>query len=258
MRTCNGVGSGGMDAATVERFDADLAALLAERYPEPLRDSAPRVLRRRREGEMIASASPSSVRPASMAAICCRALIAAGYRVRAAACEVPDTASYRGQLAAPSWPRRTSSTKRRCGADSRGCDIAINLATSPSQSEPVRRLRSERSTPPRRYADLGAVPAAMRVCRASCSRASPWSTPAAGMRGPTKRPFTRWSRRLRRRRSPPHVRWRPRSSESGLDWIILRGGLFYGPGTDFDDDWFARARARKLRHARGRRRLSSH
>ena len=37
MRTCNGVGSGGMDAETVARFDADLAALLAERYPEPLR-----------------------------------------------------------------------------------------------------------------------------------------------------------------------------------------------------------------------------
>jgi SAM-dependent methyltransferase len=36
LRTCNGVGSGGMDAATVARFDADLAALLAERYPEPL------------------------------------------------------------------------------------------------------------------------------------------------------------------------------------------------------------------------------
>ena len=34
---------------------------------------------------------------------------------------------------------------------------------------------------------------------------------------------------------------------SGLDWLILRGGLFYGPGTDFDDDWFARARAGKLR-----------
>jgi nucleoside-diphosphate-sugar epimerase len=27
----------------------------------------------------------------------------------------------------------------------------------------------------------------------------------------------------------------------------LRGGLFYGPGTGFDDDWFARARAGKLR-----------
>ena len=34
---------------------------------------------------------------------------------------------------------------------------------------------------------------------------------------------------------------------SGLDWLILRGGLFYGPGTGFDDDWFARAAAGKLR-----------
>ncbi len=36
LRTCNGVGSGGMDEETVARFDADLAAMLAERYPEPL------------------------------------------------------------------------------------------------------------------------------------------------------------------------------------------------------------------------------
>ena len=35
--------------------------------------------------------------------------------------------------------------------------------------------------------------------------------------------------------------------QSGLDWSILRGGLFYGPGTGFDDDWFARARAGTLR-----------
>jgi nucleoside-diphosphate-sugar epimerase len=35
--------------------------------------------------------------------------------------------------------------------------------------------------------------------------------------------------------------------DSGLDWLVLRGGLFYGPGTGFDDDWFARARAGKLR-----------
>lgn len=34
---------------------------------------------------------------------------------------------------------------------------------------------------------------------------------------------------------------------SELDWLVLRGGLFYGPGTGFDDDWFARARAGKLR-----------
>ncbi len=35
--------------------------------------------------------------------------------------------------------------------------------------------------------------------------------------------------------------------QSGLDWLILRGGLFYGPGTGFDDDWLARARAGTLR-----------
>ncbi len=34
---------------------------------------------------------------------------------------------------------------------------------------------------------------------------------------------------------------------SELDWLILRGALFYGPGTGFDDDWFERARAGKLR-----------
>jgi len=34
---------------------------------------------------------------------------------------------------------------------------------------------------------------------------------------------------------------------SSLDWVILRGGLFYGPGTGFDDGWFERARAGRLR-----------
>jgi uncharacterized protein YbjT (DUF2867 family) len=34
---------------------------------------------------------------------------------------------------------------------------------------------------------------------------------------------------------------------SGIECLILRGGLFYGPGTGFDDDWFARSRAGRLR-----------
>ena len=34
---------------------------------------------------------------------------------------------------------------------------------------------------------------------------------------------------------------------SSLDWCILRGGLFYGPGTGFDDSWYAMAAAGKLR-----------
>lgn len=34
---------------------------------------------------------------------------------------------------------------------------------------------------------------------------------------------------------------------TSLDWLILRGALFYGPGTGFDDNWFSRAKAGKLR-----------
>jgi len=34
MRTCNGVGSGGMSAEQVAAYDADLAALLAREFPE--------------------------------------------------------------------------------------------------------------------------------------------------------------------------------------------------------------------------------
>ena len=36
-------------------------------------------------------------------------------------------------------------------------------------------------------------------------------------------------------------------SSSALDWMILRGGLFYGPGTGYDEAWFAAARAGTLR-----------
>lgn len=34
---------------------------------------------------------------------------------------------------------------------------------------------------------------------------------------------------------------------ANLDWLVLRGGLFYGPGTGNDDDWFARAADGRLR-----------
>jgi len=36
MRTCNGVGSGGLPPAEVERFDAALARLLRDKYPDPV------------------------------------------------------------------------------------------------------------------------------------------------------------------------------------------------------------------------------
>lgn len=34
---------------------------------------------------------------------------------------------------------------------------------------------------------------------------------------------------------------------SALDWVVLRGASFYGPGTGADDGWFERARAGTLR-----------
>jgi nucleoside-diphosphate-sugar epimerase len=34
---------------------------------------------------------------------------------------------------------------------------------------------------------------------------------------------------------------------ANLDWVILRGALFYGPGTGLDDGWFDRARTGRLR-----------
>ena len=35
--------------------------------------------------------------------------------------------------------------------------------------------------------------------------------------------------------------------DAGIDSLVLRGALFYGPGTGFDDDWFSRAWAGTLR-----------
>ena len=37
IRTCNGVGSGGLSTSEVRRFDRALARLLRTKYPEPVR-----------------------------------------------------------------------------------------------------------------------------------------------------------------------------------------------------------------------------
>ncbi|WP_121065117.1 NAD-dependent epimerase/dehydratase family protein [Chachezhania antarctica] len=34
---------------------------------------------------------------------------------------------------------------------------------------------------------------------------------------------------------------------SGLEWVILRGGMFYGPGTGSDDNWFKLAETGRLK-----------
>ncbi|MGH8240607.1 MAG: hypothetical protein ACREXP_26820 [Steroidobacteraceae bacterium] len=65
--------------------------------------------------------------------------------------------------------------------------------------------------------------------------------------GPTKRHFTPSAKEIAGAAVAAVRAMEAAVVESDLDWVILRGGLFYGPGTGFDDDWFARARAGKLR-----------
>lgn len=127
-----------------------------------------------------------------------------------------------------------------------GCDICVNLATSlPGPSgrgdyEVNDRVRRE------------GVPRLIEACRrAGVARLVQQSIAMAGAAGEALADETsvhrpdgdddaaRATRAVHDMEAAVHA--------SGLDWIILRGGLFYGPGTGFDDAWFARAAAGKLR-----------
>jgi nucleoside-diphosphate-sugar epimerase len=153
-------------------------------------------------------------------------------------------------------------TAKACGADVRvadifdaaslragleGCDIGVNLATSlPGPSgrgdyDANDRLRRE-GTPI--WVDACRAAGVERVIQQSIAmvNAAPgeaWSDEdtvfAAADDGAAARAIA------------ASVAMEDAVRSSDLDWIILRGGLFYGPGTGFDDDWFARAQAGKLR-----------
>ena len=134
----------------------------------------------------------------------------------------------------------------RAGLD--GCDVAINLATSlPSPAKPGgdsnanNRVRRE------------GVPIFLEACTAAGVRRLVQQSIAMVHCGGGDRwldemtPFVA---------PPPGIVGEAMSAaremeaivaQSPLDWLILRGALFYGPGTGFDDDWFSRARAGKLR-----------
>ena len=172
-------------------------------------------------------------------------LIAAGYRVRAlvrkpaaaalaAACgaeleaaDIFDEASLRAGLA--------------------GCDVAINLATSlpgpTSQGDYAKNDRLRREGTPiwvRACRDAG-VPRILQqsIALTHAGGGDAWADETTfhplGQEGVAAAAIAA-------------VRAMEATiEESGLDWLVLRGGLFYGPGTGFDDDWFARARAGKLR-----------
>ncbi len=172
-------------------------------------------------------------------------LVAAGHRVRAlvrnpaaaaaaAACgadmraaDIFDAASLRGGL--------------------EGCDVAINLATAlpaPGRSggdfDLNDRLRRE-GVPIflAACADVGVTRVAQQsIAMVHCGGGDAWADEDSFFPVSTE---TVAGRAIAAARDMETI-----VTASPLDWLILRGALFYGPGTGFDDDWFARARAGKL------------
>jgi len=157
--------------------------------------------------------------------------------------------------------REAAGVARGCGADIRiadifdaesleagldGCEIAINLATSlPGPSG-----RGDYAVNDRVRAE--GAPLLMEACRrAGVRRILQQSIAMVGASGEILADETAVYASdgddLTSRAFRATLAMEDAVRASGLDWIILRGGLFYGPGTGFDDDWYARAAAGKLR-----------
>lgn len=127
-----------------------------------------------------------------------------------------------------------------------GCDIGINLATS--LPGPSGRGSYEENDRVRRDGALIWVSACRKagvkrtiqqsIAMLNASGTDAWSDEDA--------PFA-LGESIAGRANAASLAMEEAVRASDLDWIILRGGLFYGPGTGFDDDWFARAREGKLR-----------
>jgi nucleoside-diphosphate-sugar epimerase len=177
-------------------------------------------------------------------------LVAAGYTTRALV-RRPETAD----------------VARACGADIRtadifdkasliaaleGCDVAINLATS--LPGPSGRGTFEANDHLRR----DGTPIWFEACREagvlrtiqqsiamlSSSAGDSWSDEDSPGEDSPAAPIPD---EVAARAAAAALAMEQVARGSGLDCLVLRGALFYGPGTGFDDDWFARARAGKLR-----------
>jgi nucleoside-diphosphate-sugar epimerase len=132
----------------------------------------------------------------------------------------------------------------RTGVD--GCDIAINLATTlpgPSGRGDFAendRLRREGTPIWVEACREAAVPRVLQqsiaMVNAAGDELADEETERADVREPTAAAAISAA-----------IAMEESVRASDLDWIVLRGGLYYGPGTGFDDDWLARAAAGKLR-----------
>lgn len=172
-------------------------------------------------------------------------LAASGYRVRALV-RTPAAASLAAACGAELFAADIfDEASLRSGLA--GCEVAINLATSlPSPSSPGDYAKNDQL---RRQG----TPLWVRACRdAGVSRILQQSIAmihaGGGDAWADETTFHAMGEAGVAAEAIAAVRAMESTIEdSRLDWLILRGGLFYGPGTGFDDDWFARARAAKLR-----------
>lgn len=128
-----------------------------------------------------------------------------------------------------------------------GCDVAVNLATSlPGPSG-----RGDFAENDRLRVEGGAK--FLRACRtAGVGRVLQQSISFVNASGDARWSdegfaFAPTTETVASRAIAAALRMEDGVRASGLDCAILRGGLFYGPGTGFDDGWFARAAQGKLR-----------
>ena len=128
-----------------------------------------------------------------------------------------------------------------------GCDVAVNLATSlPGPSG-----RGDFAENDRLRVEGGAK--FLRACRtAGVGRVLQQSISFVNASGDARWSdegfaFAPTTETVASRAIAAALRMEDGVRASGLDCAILRGGLFYGPGTGFDDGWFAHAAQGKLR-----------
>lgn len=172
-------------------------------------------------------------------------LIAAGWRVRALA-RRPETAIAAAACGAE-VVRADVFDEESLRAGVSGCDVAVNLATTlprPGSSggdfaENDRLRREGTAIWVRACRDAG-VPRIVQqsIAMVHCGGGDAWADETTFHPVGEGIAWAAISAALAMERT---------IEQSGLDWLVLRGGLFYGPGTGFDEDWFARARAGRLR-----------
>jgi nucleoside-diphosphate-sugar epimerase len=127
-----------------------------------------------------------------------------------------------------------------------GCEISINLATS--LPGPSGRGDFESNDRLRRDGTPIWIAAAQQVGVSRIVQQSIAMVNACGDRwADEETEFAGASNELATRAIAAALSMEASVKQASIDWVILRGGLFYGPGTGFDDDWFARAKAGTLR-----------